>query len=120
MSTARASSGRARGRTCLVTGARGFLGQRLVPRLLEAGVRVTALDRQPGHEWPAGVDVLHGDLTEPGWAGRVRAAWRWDDVIHLAGPVAKGSTGFVEEAQVARAHVQITLALWQALPPGWS
>lgn len=120
MSTARASSGRARGRRCLVTGARGFLGQRLVPRLLDAGVFVTALDRQAGHTYPDGVESLQGDLSRPGWAQEMRSIWRWDDVIHLAGPVAKGAASFAEEAQVARAHVRLALALWQALPMGWS
>jgi nucleoside-diphosphate-sugar epimerase len=86
---------------------------------LEAGVRVTALDRQAGHVWPDGVESIQGDLSRPGWAQGMRSAWRWDDVIHLAGPVSKGAATFAEEAKVARAHVQLALALHQALPQGW-
>jgi nucleoside-diphosphate-sugar epimerase len=39
------------GRRVLVTGAAGFLGSHLVPRLVEAGAVVTALDRPAAHRW---------------------------------------------------------------------
>ena len=32
---------------CLVTGATGYIGGRLVPRLLDAGLRVRAMARNP-------------------------------------------------------------------------
>jgi nucleoside-diphosphate-sugar epimerase len=120
MSTVPTDSARARGRSCLVTGARGFLGQHIVQRLIAAGVRVTVLDRHAAAAGSSRLDSLTADLTEPGWSQALRNAWRWDDVIHLAGPVSKGSPGFVEDAQVARAHVQIALALALALPSGWN
>jgi uncharacterized protein YbjT (DUF2867 family) len=52
----------------LVTGATGYLGGRLVPRLLAAGHRVRCLVRNPerlaGRRWP-GVEVVKGDVSDP-------------------------------------------------------
>jgi uncharacterized protein YbjT (DUF2867 family) len=52
----------------LVTGATGYLGGRLVPRLLATGRRVRCLARNPerlaGRRWP-GVEVVKGDVSDP-------------------------------------------------------
>lgn len=52
----------------LVTGATGYIGGRLVPRLLAAGHRVRCLARNPGRlagrHWP-GADVVKGDVSDP-------------------------------------------------------
>lgn len=52
----------------LVTGATGYIGGRLVPRLLEAGHRVRCLSRNPerlaGRAWP-GVEMVKGDVSDP-------------------------------------------------------
>lgn len=52
-------------RTILVTGATGYIGGRLVPRLLEAGFRVRCLARDParlqGRPWFSRVEVTAGD-----------------------------------------------------------
>jgi len=49
----------------LVTGATGYVGGRLVPKLLEAGYRVRCLVRDPsrlqGRSWLKRVDVVRGD-----------------------------------------------------------
>lgn len=53
-------------RTILVTGATGNVGRHVVNRLLELGVDVRALVREPGAaRLPAGVAVVGGDLTRP-------------------------------------------------------
>jgi uncharacterized protein YbjT (DUF2867 family) len=53
----------------LVTGATGYVGGRLVPRLLEAGYRVRCLVRDParlqGRAWLAQVDIVTGDVLQP-------------------------------------------------------
>ncbi|MFR9796923.1 SDR family oxidoreductase [Streptomyces sp. MS06] len=54
--------------TCLVTGASGYIGGRLVPELLAAGHRVRCLVRTPGklrdHPWADRVDIVQGDVTD--------------------------------------------------------
>jgi len=53
----------------LVTGATGYIGGRLIPRLLERGHTVRVLARDPrrlaGRPWYERVEVVRGDLTEP-------------------------------------------------------
>src|SRR5690349_1704615 len=54
----------------LVTGATGYVGGRLVPRLLDAGYRVRCLVRDPnrlqGRAWLKRVEVISGDALIPG------------------------------------------------------
>ncbi|MGW7382396.1 SDR family oxidoreductase [Streptomyces sp. NPDC054794] len=58
----------AAGPLCLVTGATGYIGGRLVPELLAAGYRVRCLARSPGklrdHPWAGDVEVVQGDVTD--------------------------------------------------------
>ena len=53
----------------LVTGATGYVGGRLVPRLLAAGHRVRCLVRDParlqGRDWLDQVEVVSGDVLQP-------------------------------------------------------
>jgi uncharacterized protein YbjT (DUF2867 family) len=54
----------------LVTGATGYVGRRLVPRLVAAGLEVRALARSPeSAALPEGVEVVRGDLTDPASLG---------------------------------------------------
>ena len=60
-------------RLILVTGATGYVGGRLVPRLLASGRRVRVLVRDPqrlgGREWAGHVDVATGDVLRPDTLG---------------------------------------------------
>ncbi|GGW47690.1 NAD(P)-dependent oxidoreductase [Streptomyces lucensis JCM 4490] len=62
------------GLTCLVTGASGYIGGRLVPELLDAGHRVRCLARTPAklrdHAWADRVEIVEGDVTDPGSVAR--------------------------------------------------
>jgi len=52
----------------LVTGANGYIGGCLVPRLLEKGYRVRCLTRNPAHiinrSWFSQVEILQGDIID--------------------------------------------------------
>ncbi|MER7195081.1 SDR family oxidoreductase [Streptomyces flaveolus] len=65
--------GAARSR-CLVTGATGYIGGRLVPELLAAGHAVRCLARSPGklrdHPWARDVEVARGDVLDADSVGR--------------------------------------------------
>jgi uncharacterized protein YbjT (DUF2867 family) len=54
---------------CLVTGATGYIGGRLIPRLLEEGVRVRVLVRHPErisqHPWHDQVEIISGTADDP-------------------------------------------------------
>ncbi|MFD7444850.1 SDR family oxidoreductase [Streptomyces sp. NPDC059909] len=53
---------------CLVTGAGGYIGGRLVPELLDAGHLVRCLARTPAnlrdHPWAGRAEVVRGDVTD--------------------------------------------------------
>ena len=68
-----------------VTGATGFIGQRVVHRLLQRGHQVTALVRHPEaatHLRALGVQLVPGDVTRP--QGLAAAMQDHDWVLHLA------------------------------------
>ncbi|MGW1994140.1 SDR family oxidoreductase [Embleya sp. NPDC001921] len=54
---------------CLVTGATGYLGGRLVPELLAAGYRVRCMARTPDklrdHPWADRVEIVRADVLDP-------------------------------------------------------
>lgn len=68
---------------CLVTGATGYVGGRLVPKLLEAGLRVRALARNPDKlaevPWRNDVQVARGDLGD---VDSLTAAFDGVDVVY--------------------------------------
>ncbi|MFH8801926.1 SDR family oxidoreductase [Streptomyces sp. NPDC017936] len=73
----------AAGPLCLVTGATGYIGGRLVPELLAAGHRVRCLARSPerlrDHPWAGRAEVVRGDVTD---AASVAEAMRGVDVAY--------------------------------------
>jgi CDP-glucose 4,6-dehydratase len=86
------------GRTVLVTGAHGLLGAWLVRALLAAGARVVAIRRdEPAISALAlldlaqSVDVVHGDICEPGLIARAVSEYEADTVFHLAAQTQVGT-----------------------------
>jgi uncharacterized protein YbjT (DUF2867 family) len=75
----------------LVTGATGYIGGRLVPRLLARGHRLRCVARNPsrlaGHPWP-GVEIVQGDLEDP--AAPAQALQGIDVAYYLVHSMAAG------------------------------
>ena len=67
----------------LVTGATGYVGGRLVPKLLEQGHTIRVIAREPhrldGVPWVSSVEIIQGDLLNP---DDVRAAVAGQDVVY--------------------------------------
>ena len=86
----------------LVTGATGYIGGRLVPRLLERGERVRVLvrDRQriAGRPWVDQVEIIQGDILDPHAAAH--AAQHVDVAYYLVHAMA-GSKDFARQDRLA-------------------
>ncbi|MCW2748584.1 MAG: hypothetical protein JWP10_1726 [Nocardioidaceae bacterium] len=90
-------------RKCLVTGATGYVGGRLVPELLKAGydVRVMVRDvrKAQAHEWSGDVDIAEADATD---AQQVAAALEGVDVAYyLLHSIGSGDNFMEIERQIA-------------------
>ncbi|MFJ5832119.1 SDR family oxidoreductase [Streptomyces sp. NPDC093089] len=87
---------------CLVTGAGGYIGGRLVPELLGAGHRVRCLARTPAnlrdHPWADRVDVVRGDVTD---AASLRPAFRDVEVAYYLVHSLGAGHGFEETDRLA-------------------
>ncbi len=68
---------------CVIFGATGYLGTRLVPELLAAGHEVRVMARTPAKlddvPWRRSVEVVEGDVTD---AGKVRQALEGQQVLY--------------------------------------
>jgi NADH dehydrogenase len=92
----------------LVTGASGFIGQALLPRLVAAGHDVRALARRPESvAVQARVEAVAGDLLDADSLDR--AVRGMDVVVHLA-----CATGIADARLVRRVNVDGTRALLDA------
>ncbi|MFB8029780.1 MULTISPECIES: SDR family oxidoreductase [unclassified Streptomyces] len=83
------------GLRCLVTGATGYIGGRLVPELLEAGHRVRCLARTPeklrDYPWAGEAEVVKGDVTD---ADSLGTAMRDIDVAYYLVHALASGPGF--------------------------
>ncbi|MDZ4236201.1 MAG: NAD(P)H-binding protein [Dietzia sp.] len=91
---------------CLVTGATGYIGGRLVPALLERGHHVRAMARTPAKlndaPWRDQAEVVRGDLTQP---DSLTAAFEGTDVIYYLVHSMGTSKDFVAEEKRAAENV---------------
>ncbi len=83
--------------TVLVTGATGYIGGRLVPRLLDGGYHVRCLVRDPsrlqGRHWQTAVEVIQGDVLEP---DSLQPAMQGVDAAYYLVHSMSGGQGFQE------------------------
>ncbi len=113
---------------CLVTGATGYIGGRLVTRLLQRGHRVRAMARHPDRldsaTWVTEVEVTKGDLTDP---DSLTAAFDGVDVVYYLVHSMGSSADFVADeersarnvvAAAGRAGVRRLVYLGGLHPPG--
>ncbi|MEV0588613.1 SDR family oxidoreductase [Nonomuraea sp. NPDC050310] len=96
---------------CLVTGATGYIGGRLVPELLEAGHRVRCMVRSPGRlrdlPWAGRTEIATADALDP---EATRAAMEGVEVAYYLIHTMGGGKGFAgadrEAARVFAAAAQ--------------
>ena len=92
----------------LVTGATGYIGSHLVPRLLDGGYTVRALSRSPGKlsdEWRDRVQVAQGDAASD---DDVRAALDGVDVLYYLLHSMDGGGDFVaRDRELARRFARL-------------
>lgn len=92
----------------LVTGATGYIGGRLVPRLLERGYKVAVFVRDPrriaGRPWENEVDIRVGDLTDR--ASLAEALKGIDVVYYLIHSMYDGIDFVEQDRKMARNFVE--------------
>ncbi|THG32374.1 SDR family oxidoreductase [Naasia lichenicola] len=93
-------------RRVLVTGATGYVGGRLAPRLVEAGFAVRALVRDPQKladvPWAPDVEIVTADLADP---STLEAAFRdVETVYYLVHSMAKGHGERFEDVERGNAE----------------
>nr|WP_233475846.1 NAD(P)-dependent oxidoreductase [Bradyrhizobium brasilense] len=94
------------GQSVLVTGASGFIGRRLVPRLVAQKAQVVLLQRRV-ESTTSSCDILLADLAEPDFEERIASVWeerRFDMVFNLA---AYGVTRSTDSSPEGRCHERL-------------
>ncbi len=92
----------------LVTGATGYIGGRLVPRLLARGHRVRVLARDPdraaGAPWADAADLVRGDVLDPSSLGPALAGV--DVAYYLVHSMGSGGDFAERDRRAARAFAE--------------
>ncbi len=104
----------------LVTGATGFIGRRLVRRLAERGCRVSCVvraDSDVDELRSIGVELLPGDVTDPGSLHRALTESRATAVFHLAGLVLARNLGEFMRVNASGVENIAAACAAQARPP---
>ena len=95
----------------LVTGASGFIGQHLTGRLLERGMALRVVTRNPDRlpaEWRGRVEVVTGSLSDK---GTIESATKGASLVfHLAGETQDQASMRAVNTEVTRALVQAARA----------
>ncbi len=98
----------ARSERILVTGATGYIGGRLVPRLLQEGYRVRVLVRSRvrvlSRPWSAQVEIMTGDIFDPQTLAEVLA--EVDSAYYLIHSMSQGANFHNLDLEAARAFGQ--------------
>lgn len=95
------------GSRVLVTGGTGFVGQHLVQALVSTGKEVFVASRNAAKL--AGVQIVPGDLAQPGEVARLLEAVRPNVVFNLTGRRSKASTDQV--AETIRINLMVAIEL---------
>ncbi|MEN9225191.1 MAG: TIGR01777 family oxidoreductase [Thermostichus sp. HHBFW_bins_43] len=102
-----------------ITGGSGFIGRRLVARLLEQGDQVLVLTRNPASARkvlgdPANLKLLQYDPYQPEtWAAALEG---YEGIVHLAGePLASSRWTDAKKKEIRRSRVETTQALVRAI-----
>ena len=95
----------------LVLGASGYVGGRLIPRLLDTGFDVRCLSRDPdrlrGRQWLGAAEVVEGDLLDPDTLG---SAFADVDVVYYLVHSLDTGEGFAERELAAARNARIAAA----------
>lgn len=84
--------------TVLITGVAGFIGSHVADHCLAAGYKVVGLDDLSGgftENIPAGVEFVHGSVTDAQLLGKLFSEHKFHTVYHLGAYAAEGLSHFI-------------------------